>query len=60
MKSILHEMKMSMRLFELTKAWEENKNVNKSMKAQDNFEKPDFIMNPKNEFPYQTKFVSFP
>jgi len=59
MKSILHEMKMSMRLFELCKAWKDNENIKKSLKIQDFNEKPDAILKRNKDLPYLAKFVSF-
>lgn len=54
MKSILHEMKMSTRLFELCKAWDDNQSVKKSMKVQDSETRQRIAEN----YPYLAKFVS--
>jgi len=58
MKSLLNEMKMSMRLFELCKAWDGNQSIKKSMKVQDNVEKLDLSIKTKNDCQYLFKFVS--
>eukprot|EP00343_Euplotes_focardii_P006138 CAMPEP_0205818256 /NCGR_PEP_ID=MMETSP0205-20121125/25559_1 /ASSEMBLY_ACC=CAM_ASM_000278 /TAXON_ID=36767 /ORGANISM="Euplotes focardii, Strain TN1" /LENGTH=167 /DNA_ID=CAMNT_0053110451 /DNA_START=1 /DNA_END=500 /DNA_ORIENTATION=- len=56
MKSILHEMKMSMRLFNLTKAWGNNQNIKKSMKVQDGLENPDVDKIQTEQHTYLSKF----
>ena len=58
MKSILFEMKMSVRLFKLCKAWEENEDISKSIKVHDKKQEYSEKCQIENNLPYLSKFVS--